>query len=142
MPRVLIADDNDDVREGLRGIFSHVDDWRVCGQAANGLEAVQLAGKLKTDVVLLDFQMPVMNGLEAAREISKNDPSVPIAMYTLHQNTRRSPPVWRTICLVYAVHLDGISSRWIDRMGASQSDFCTQRRARLARRFRRVLFGE
>ena len=88
MPRVLIADDNETVRKALRGMFVDAgDEWNVCGEAANGLEAVQLVPKLKPDVVLLDFQMPVMNGLDAAREIAKNAPSLPIAMYTLHQNT-------------------------------------------------------
>lgn len=88
MPRVLIADDNDTVRKALRGTFIDAgDEWNVCGEAANGLEAVQLVARLKPDVVLLDFQMPVMNGLDAAREIAKNNPSLPIAMYTLHQNT-------------------------------------------------------
>jgi len=60
-------------------------EWSVCGEAANGLEAVQLTAKLMPDVVLMDFQMPIMNGLEAAREIARNHP-VPIAMYTMHQN--------------------------------------------------------
>lgn len=64
-------------------MLSNREDWIVCGEAANGLQAVQLAAKLKPDAVLLDFKMPVMNGLEAAREIIKNDPSMPIAMYTL-----------------------------------------------------------
>jgi pilus assembly protein CpaE len=87
VPRVLIADDNEGVRHALRSLFGHVDDgWSVCGEAVNGLDAIQLVDKLKPDVVLLDFQMPVMNGLEAAREITKTNPLVPIAMYTLHQN--------------------------------------------------------
>ena len=64
-------------------MLSQRGDWIVCGEAANGLQAVQLAARLKPDAVLLDFKMPVMNGMEAAKEIIKNDPSVPIAMYTL-----------------------------------------------------------
>lgn len=59
----------------------------MCGEAANGLQAVQMADKLDPDVVLLDFQMPVMDGLSAAREIRKVKPLLPIAMYTLHQNS-------------------------------------------------------
>ena len=83
MLRILIVDDNQTLRRALRGMLSKRADWFVCGEAANGLQAVQLAAKLKPDAVLLDFRMPLMNGLEAAREIIKNDPSVPIAMYTL-----------------------------------------------------------
>jgi DNA-binding NarL/FixJ family response regulator len=59
----------------------------VCGEAANGKEAVELAAKTSPDVILLDFQMPVMNGLEAAEEILKASPSVPVILYTLHQNS-------------------------------------------------------
>jgi chemotaxis response regulator CheB len=81
--RILIVDDNQTLRRALRGMLSSRADWIVCGEAANGLQAVQLAAKLKPDVVLLDFKMPVMNGLDAAREIMTNDPLVPIAMYTL-----------------------------------------------------------
>ena len=88
LPRVLIADDNETIRRALRGMFtSSGHEWSVCGEAANGEEAVQLAANLKPDIVLLDFQMPVVNGLDAAREIGKNHPSLPVAMYTLHQNT-------------------------------------------------------
>jgi DNA-binding NarL/FixJ family response regulator len=81
--RILVADDNQTLRHALRGMLSKREDWIVCGEAANGLQAVQLAAKLKPDAVLLDFKMPVMNGLEAAKEIIKYDPSMPIAMYTL-----------------------------------------------------------
>lgn len=89
MRRILIVDDNQNVRHALRGMLSQREDWIVCGEAANGLQAVQLAAKLKPDAVLLDFKMPVMNGLEAAREIIKNDSSVPIAMYTLVDQSAR-----------------------------------------------------
>lgn len=89
MRRILIVDDNQTLRHALKGMLSKREDWIVCGEAANGLQAVQLAAKLKPDAVLLDFKMPVMNGLEAAREIMKNDPSVPIAMYTLVDQSGR-----------------------------------------------------
>jgi DNA-binding NarL/FixJ family response regulator len=86
VPRVLIADDNEIFRQALRSMFNGAStEWSVCGEAANGLEGVQLTAKLMPDVVLMDFQMPIMNGLEAAREIARNHP-VPIAMYTMHQN--------------------------------------------------------
>jgi DNA-binding NarL/FixJ family response regulator len=88
MPRILIADDNETLRNALKKLLSDDDKWNVCGEASNGQEAVALAATLKPDAVLLDFMMPTMNGLDAAKEILKNDPSVPVAMYTLHQNTQ------------------------------------------------------
>jgi CheY-like chemotaxis protein len=91
MLRILIADDSQTLRRALRGTLSKRGDWFVCGEAANGLQAVQLAAKLKPDVILLDFKMPIMNGLEAAREIMKNNPSTPIAMYTLDQSAQLEP---------------------------------------------------
>jgi len=74
------------LRDALKRMLLAGDEWQICGEASNGEEAVKLATSSKPDVILLDFQMPVMNGLTAAREIIKGNPSVPIAMYTLHQN--------------------------------------------------------
>jgi DNA-binding NarL/FixJ family response regulator len=86
LPRVLIADDNEAVRQTLVALFNGADGWVVCGVAANGTEAVALAATLKPDILLLDFQMPGKNGLEAAAEILKTQPALPIALYTLHQS--------------------------------------------------------
>ncbi len=88
MPRILIVDDNEPIRYTLKRMLSQHDGWVICGEATNGKEAVQLANELKPDAVLLDFKMPIMNGLQAAKEIIKNDPSIPIAMYTLDQSAR------------------------------------------------------
>jgi DNA-binding NarL/FixJ family response regulator len=57
-------------------------DWQVCGEAANGLEAVQKAGELKPDIIILDFAMPEMDGLQAASQISSAFPNLPILIYT------------------------------------------------------------
>jgi DNA-binding NarL/FixJ family response regulator len=86
MPRVLIADDNQFLRETLKAVVFDRRDWTVVGEAADGGEAVEMAAKLHPDVILLDFQMPVMNGLSAARKILKDSPFVPIVLYTLHKN--------------------------------------------------------
>lgn len=86
LPRIIIADDNEHMRKTIGNELRRVDEWKICGEAANGDEAVKLTAKLAPDVVVLDFQMPVMNGLDAAREITKRHPEVPIVMYTLHNN--------------------------------------------------------
>ena len=85
MARVLIADDNEGLRRAIKSILAEHDGWIIAGEATNGVEAVKLAGTTDPDVVLLDFQMPTMNGLDAAKKIVESNPSVPIVMYTLHQ---------------------------------------------------------
>jgi DNA-binding NarL/FixJ family response regulator len=82
--RILVADDNPHIRSALNTIFHTREDWVVCGEAANGQEAVELTRKLKPDAVVLDFRMPEMNGLEAATKILKESPSLPIILYSLH----------------------------------------------------------
>jgi DNA-binding NarL/FixJ family response regulator len=86
MLRILLADDNETVRHLVNGVLSSVPDWTVCGEATDGQRAVVLAKKLKPDVVLLDYSMPLMNGVHAASEIKKFLPAATIVLYTLHQN--------------------------------------------------------
>jgi DNA-binding NarL/FixJ family response regulator len=80
--RILIADDHSLVRKVLKTTLENHSDWQVCGQATNGLEAVQKAAELHPDLIILDFAMPVMDGLEAARQILSASPSVPILIFT------------------------------------------------------------
>ena len=67
--RILIADDHDVVRQGVRTVVEAVDGWVVCGEASNGREAVALAVALRPDIVVLDLVMPELNGLEVTRRI-------------------------------------------------------------------------
>jgi DNA-binding NarL/FixJ family response regulator len=69
MVRILIADDHDVVRSGIRLILESEPGWQVCGEATDGHEAIDLAKRLKPDIVVLDFYMPRINGLDAARQI-------------------------------------------------------------------------
>jgi DNA-binding NarL/FixJ family response regulator len=82
--RILVVDDNAAVRRYLRGVLEQQDNWRVCDEARNGKEAVDRVLNIQPDVVLLDFQMPEMNGLDAARIISRLSPNTPILMVTLY----------------------------------------------------------
>jgi len=77
---VLIADDSFAIRQGLRELFDHEPDFIVCGDAENGLEAIHEAQHLHPDLILLDLSMPVMNGLDAARELKSLMPEVPVIM--------------------------------------------------------------
>lgn len=83
MIRILVADDNPAVRRYLRGVLEQQDDWQVCDEATDGADAVRRFQTGHHDVIVLDFQMPELNGLEAARQINRISPNTPILMVTL-----------------------------------------------------------
>jgi DNA-binding NarL/FixJ family response regulator len=84
--RILLADDHALVRTGLRRILEAEPDLTVIAEAADGAQAVELARSTAPDLVVLDVSMPRMTGLQAAREISRRSPSVPILMLSMHDN--------------------------------------------------------
>jgi DNA-binding NarL/FixJ family response regulator len=89
--KILIADDNRVVREILRDILEGRRGVEVCGEAANGFEAIETAKKARPDLVLMDLSMPEMNGAEAASVLKKLMPHVPIIVFTMFsQNLGRS----------------------------------------------------
>src|ERR1700676_3007795 len=79
---VLIVDDNQMVRNVVRHFFDSLPDWKVGGEAGEGAEAVRKAAELKPNLILLDFSMPNMNGIEAASVLKKMLPDVHIIMFT------------------------------------------------------------
>lgn len=83
--RVLIADDHDVVRKGVRNVLLSGIDIEVCGEAANGKEAIELAVMLQPDVIILDLSMPVLGGFGAAVELRRLLPDVPIIFYSMHE---------------------------------------------------------
>jgi two-component system, chemotaxis family, chemotaxis protein CheY len=82
--RILIVDDSSSIRSLLRFFIEHNTDWQVCGEAENGKVAVEKVAELKPQAVILDLSMPVMNGLEAAREIARLESTVQRVMFTMH----------------------------------------------------------
>lgn len=85
MVRILVADDHDVVRRGLREQLSSHDGWEICGEARNGREAVQMALKLSPDVAVIDLSMPELNGLEATRQIRRELPRTEVLIFTMHE---------------------------------------------------------
>lgn len=84
--RILVVDDHEVVRKGLISLLQSQPDWQVCGEAADGREAVEKAQQLKPDVVILDIGMPSLNGLEATRQILKTNPQARVLILTLHDS--------------------------------------------------------
>jgi DNA-binding NarL/FixJ family response regulator len=84
--RILIADDHQVVRTGLRALLESKTGWQVCAEASNGREAVEKAGQLKPDVAVLDIGMPLLNGVEATRQIRKLSPQTEILILTMHDS--------------------------------------------------------
>lgn len=81
--KVLVADDQMLYREGLIGLMRHWSDFQVVGEASNGREAVAFCKKTAPDMVLMDVQMPIMNGIDAAKSIHRDHPDVLIVMLTV-----------------------------------------------------------
>jgi len=82
--RFLIVDDSEPIRQGLRTVLQANPEWEVCGEASDGLTAVEKLRDLHPHVVILDFKMPGINGLETARRMLEIAPTVPIVMLTQH----------------------------------------------------------
>ncbi|HEY3898505.1 MAG TPA: response regulator transcription factor [Chthoniobacter sp.] len=83
--RILLADDHEVVRRGLRTLIEMHADWKVCAEAADGRKAVLLAEELQPDLIILDLSMPELNGLEAARRIVAANPRSRVLMLTMHE---------------------------------------------------------
>jgi DNA-binding NarL/FixJ family response regulator len=84
--RILIADDHEVARRGIRSLLETHPDWEVCGEAKDGREAVECAAKTRPDVALLDIGMPGLNGLEAARQIVAICSGVRVLILTMHDS--------------------------------------------------------
>ena len=83
--RILIADEDASIRRLLRRLIESHDGWSVCGDAQDGQDAIGKAAQLNPDVIVLDLAMPQMNGLQAAREISRQTPDIPLLLLTVQQ---------------------------------------------------------
>ena len=82
--RFLIVDDSELVRRSLRTVLQANPEWEICGEAADGTSAVEMFKDLRPNVVILDFQMPGINGIETARRMAEIAPAIPILLFTQH----------------------------------------------------------
>ena len=88
--RFLVVDDSELVRRSLRTVLQANPEWEICGEASDGETAVEMFKDLHPNIVILDFQMPGINGIETARRMSEIAPAVPIVLFTQHAS-----PVWK-----------------------------------------------
>jgi two-component system response regulator NreC len=84
--RILIVDDHEVVRQGIRTILKARPQWELVGEAVNGKDAIEKAQQLKPDVILMDITMPEMSGIEATREISRLNLQAGILIFTMHES--------------------------------------------------------
>ncbi|MFZ0136969.1 MAG: response regulator transcription factor [Candidatus Sulfotelmatobacter sp.] len=84
--RILIADDHEVARKGIRSLLESHPEWEVCAEASDGREAVECASRLEPDIILLDIGMPNLNGLDAARQILATTPGARILILTVHDS--------------------------------------------------------
>src|SRR5271167_2155486 len=82
--RILIADDHDLMRRGVRTLLEPHPGWEICGEATTGREAVAKAEELKPNIVILDISMPDLNGVDAAKRIKKASPDTEVLIFSAH----------------------------------------------------------
>jgi DNA-binding NarL/FixJ family response regulator len=84
--RILLADDHEMIRDGLRAVLEKVKEFEIVAEAANGQELLEKIVPAQPDVVLLDITMPLLNGMETAKELQENFPGIKVIMLTMHDN--------------------------------------------------------
>lgn len=108
--RILIADDHEVVRRGVRTLLESQPGWVVSGEAATGREATEKVTQLKPDVVILDISMPDLNGLEATRHIVRNSPKTKVLLLTIHESERVMAEMLEAGALGYVLKSDAAES--------------------------------
>lgn len=104
--RILVADDHEIVRQGISSLLSNRSGWEVCAEAENGREAVEKAKRLRPDLVILDLHMPSLNGMEAARQILRDNPQQRILVLTITDSEQMVQELFRVGAKGYVLKSD------------------------------------
>jgi CheY-like chemotaxis protein len=86
--RILIADDHEVMRRGVRGLLESHDEWAVCGEAFEGKEVVVKSRELRPDLIIMDINMPGLTGIDAAQQIRKENPAAKILFFSVHESAQ------------------------------------------------------
>ena len=105
--RIFVADDHEVVRRGICSLLTSHCGWEICGEAADGREAVEKVAYLKPDIVILDIGMPALNGLEATRQILHNDPHQKIAILSITDSEQVIQEALKAGAKAYVLKSDG-----------------------------------
>jgi len=89
--RILIADDHELMRRGLRALLAARPDWEVCGEAIDGSEAIEKTKLLRPDILLLDITMPIIGGLDVARTVSRDSPATQVLILSQYEESEMRP---------------------------------------------------
>jgi DNA-binding NarL/FixJ family response regulator len=126
--RLLIVDDHAVVRRGVRALLESRPGWEVCGEAADGQEAIRKAADLKPDIVVLDISLPGLNGLEATSRILKESPASEVLILTMHHSEELAQQVIKAGARGYVLKSDADQSlvAAIDRLSQHQTFFTSR----------------
>ena len=106
MLAILIADDHEIVRRGVRDVLQAQPGWSVCGETHSGREAVGMAASLRPAVAVLDMSMPDLNGIDAAREIRRSSPGTEVVLFTMHHSEELAREAFNAGVLGYVLKSD------------------------------------
>ena len=101
--RILVVDDHDVVRQGVRLILRRNADWQICGEAENGVEALERTKQLNPDLIILDVSMPGKDGLEVATELQAAGSSAKVLVLTMHESKELAAAVKRVGAKGYVI---------------------------------------
>jgi len=106
MTTILIADDHEVVRSGLRALLNEREHWQVVAEAADGKEAVAMALATSPDVAIVDYSLPLLNGVEVTRQIRQRSPGTEVIIFTMHDNSNLIQDLLQAGALGYLLKSD------------------------------------